>query len=160
MEDIKVKRAFERLSTAKTEYKLPERSTKGSAGYDFFAPYRVVCKPKEITFVRTGVKAQMLEDEVLLLFSRSSNAIKKGLILPNGVGVIDEDYYNNEGNEGEIGFAFYNITDKDVVIEKGDKIGQGVFISYLKTYEDMSKQLKELEKEYKKRVGGIGSTGN
>jgi len=82
-------RKFERLTTAKTEYKLPQRATKGSAGYDFFAPYRIVCKPKEITFIRTGVRVQMLEDEVLLLFNRSSNPRKKGLVLLNGVGVID-----------------------------------------------------------------------
>lgn len=149
-------RYFERLSTAKTEYKLPERSTNFSAGYDFFAPYKVVCKPHEITFVRTGVKACMMNDEVLLIFNRSSNPTKKGLILPNGVGVVDADYYNNPSNEGEIGFMFYNITENDVVIEKGDKLGQGVFVSFLMTSEDMAKVFDEA----KKRSGGFGSTGN
>ena len=147
-------RRFERLSTAKTEYRLPERSTKGSAGYDFFAPYRVVCKPKEITHIRTGVKAQMLQDEVLLLFNRSSNPQKKGLLLLNGVGVIDEDYYNNPTNEGEIGFMFYNMTDNDVVIEKGDKLGQGIFTTFFKITD-------EIENEFERatRTGGFGSTG-
>ena len=146
-------RRFERLTTAKKEYKLPERSTKGSAGYDFFAPYKIVCKPKEITFVRTGVRVQMLDDEVLLLFNRSSNPRKKGLILLNGVGVVDEDYYNSD-NEGEIAFEFYNISDKEVIIEKGDKLGQGVFTTYFKTFEDMQNP-----KELPIRNGGFGSSG-
>lgn len=145
-------RKFERLTTAKTEYKLPQRATKGSAGYDFFAPYKIVCKPKEITFIRTGVRVQMLEDEVLLLFNRSSNPRKKGLVLLNGVGVVDEDYYGSD-NEGEIGFEFYNITDKEVVIEKGDKLGQGVFTTYFKTFDDMG--IAELPT----RNGGYGSSG-
>ena len=148
-------RFFERLSTAKTEYKLPERSTNFSAGYDFFCPYNVTCKPHEITFIRTGVKAKMMEDEVLLIFNRSSNPTKKGLILPNGVGVVDADYYNNPTNEGEIGFMFYNILDEDVEIKKGDKLGQGVFISFLMTSDDIETKWNEK----KQRTGGFGSTG-
>lgn len=149
-----ITRRFERLSTAKSEYRLPERSTKGSAGYDFFAPYKIVCKAKQITHVRTGVKAQMLQDEVLLLFNRSSNPTKKNLVLINGVGVIDEDYYNNPTNEGEIGFQFYNISDEDVVIERGDKLGQGIFTQFFKSIDEIEKEATEVE-----RTGGFGSTG-
>lgn len=148
-------RGFERLSTAKVEYKLPERSTNFSAGYDFFAPYKVICKPHEITFVRTGVKAFMMKDEVLLIYNRSSNPTKKGLVLPNGVGVVDADYYNNPSNEGEIGFMFYNITENDVVIEKGEKLGQGIFMTFFMTSEDIGKAFDEK----KERKGGFGSTG-
>jgi dUTP pyrophosphatase len=146
-------RSFERLSTAKTMYDLPKRSTKHSAGYDFIAPYRVVFKPKEITLARTGVKAQMLDDEVLLLFNRSSNPKKKNLVLINGVGVIDADYYNNPDNEGEILFAFYNMSDEEVVIEKGEKLGQGMFTGFFKTTNEILNDIEE-------RKGGFGSTGN
>jgi dUTP pyrophosphatase len=90
-----------------------------------------------------------------LIYNRSSNPTKKGLVLPNGVGVVDADYYNNPSNEGEIGFMFYNITDNDVVIEKGEKLGQGVFTSYFMTSEDMEKAYDET----KERKGGFGSTG-
>lgn len=103
-----------------------------------------------ITLVPTGVKAQMANDEVLMLFNRSSNPVKKGLVLINGVGVIDKDYYNNEQNEGEISFAFANTTDKDVVIEMNEKLGQGVFVKYFTTNDD---------KVETKRKGGFGSTG-
>lgn len=103
-----------------------------------------------ITLVPTGVKAQMANDEVLMLFNRSSNPVKKGLVLINGVGVIDKDYYNNEQNEGEISFAFANTTDKDVAIEMNEKLGQGVFVKYFTTNDDKTEN---------KRKGGFGSTG-
>lgn len=85
---------------------LPQRSTKNSAGYDFFNPKNITCKSHEITMIPTGIKAQFPEDEALLLFNRSSNPKKKGLIILNGVGVVDSDYYNNPDNEGEMAFVF------------------------------------------------------
>ena len=107
-----VKRFIEQMENNKDKtivLNMPERSTKNSAGYDLYNPTAVICKSKEITMIPTGIKAQFPEDEVLLIFNRSSNPKKKGLIIPNGVGVIDADYYNNPENEGEIGFLFYNI---------------------------------------------------
>ena len=69
------------------------------------------------TLIPTGIKAYMLDDEVLYLYNRSSNPKKKGLILANSVGVIDKDYYGNPDNDGHIMFAFYNIKDKDKLKE-------------------------------------------
>lgn len=129
--------------------KLPERATKYSAGYDFYNPERVTIEPNEIKYVKTGVKAQMQEDEVLLLYNRSSNPKKKGLTMANSVGVIDADYYNNPDNEGEMAFAFRNITDKPVTIEVGEKLGQGIFTKYLLTDDDKAEG---------ERTGGFGST--
>ncbi len=63
--------------------KLPQRSTAKSAGYDFFCCENVVCKSHQITLVPTGIKAQFPDDETLLLFNRSSNPKKKGLIIIN-----------------------------------------------------------------------------
>lgn len=134
----------------KTCLKLPKRSTAKSAGYDFFAVNDIVCKSHEITFVPTGVKAKMEDDETLLLFNRSSNPKKKGLIILNGVGVIDADYYGNADNDGEIAGLFYNMRDEDVEIKAGDKIMQGIFVKYEKTEDD------EAEGE---RTSGFGSTG-
>ena len=85
---------------------LPTRSTKNSAGYDFFNPKNIICKSHKITMIPTGIKAQFPEDEMLLLFNRSSNPKKKGLIILNGVGVVDSDYYNNTDNEGEMALVF------------------------------------------------------
>lgn len=130
--------------------KLPERSTKNSAGYDFFNPNDVVCKSHQITMIPTGIKAQFPEDEALLLFNRSSNPKKKGLIILNGVGVVDSDYYNNADNEGEMAFVFYNMLEEDVTLLAGEKLGQGIFVKYAKTDDDTANG---------ERTGGFGSTG-
>ena len=129
---------------------LPKRSTKNSAGYDFFNPTKAICKSHEITMIPTGVKAQFPEEEVLLLFNRSSNPKKKGLIILNGVGVVDSDYYNNTDNEGEMAFVFYNMLNEDVTLEVGEKLGQGIFVKYAKTDDDIAEG---------ERQGGFGSTG-
>ena len=104
------------------------------------------------TLVHTGIKANMEDDEVLELYNRSSNPKKLGLVLANGVGVIDADYYNNEDNDGEIMFSFYNFLPFDIVINTGDKIGQGVFKKFLRPE-------KGLVVNDKTRTGGFGSTG-
>lgn len=130
--------------------KLPERSTEKSAGYDFYAREKITCKSHEITMIPTGIKAKMEDDEVLLLFNRSSNPKKKGLIILNGVGVVDADYYGNKENDGEIAGLFYNMRDEDVKIEAGDKIMQGIFVKYAITEDDKAEG---------ERIGGFGSTG-
>lgn len=132
------------------DIKLPERSTSKSAGYDFFNPEKIVCKAHELTMIKTGIKAQFPEDEALLLFNRSSNPKKKHLVILNGVGVVDADYYNNVDNEGEIGFAFYNMSNEDVTIEQGDKLGQGIFVKFGIVDGDSAEG---------ERKGGFGSTG-
>lgn len=130
---------------------LPVRKTKFSAGYDFEAAEDVVipAHQENPTLIKTGIKAYMMDDEVLYLYNRSSNPKKKGLVLANSVGVIDKDYYGNPDNDGHIMFAFYNVKDEDVTIKKGEAIGQGVFQKYLIADND------EADGE---RTGGFGST--
>lgn len=130
--------------------KLPERSTKKAAGYDFYNLEEVIIEPNEIKYVKTGVKATFPEDIALLLLNRSSNPKKKGLELANGVGLVDADYYNNPDNEGEIAFAFKNTKSEPATLQPGEKLGQGMFVSYFTTIDD------NVEKE---RQGGFGSTG-
>ena len=97
---------------------LPERKTKYSAGYDIEAAEDVIIpsfkKGINPTLVKTGIKVYMPDDEVVLLYNRSSNPKKKGLIMANSVGVIDKDYYGNPDNDGHIMFAFYNIKEEDI----------------------------------------------
>lgn len=131
--------------------RLPERSTKKSAGYDFFNPERVEIEPHTVKIVPTHIKAKFPDDVQLKLLNRSSNPKKKGVMLANGVGLVDADYYGNPDNDGNIGFMFYNFTDNVTVFEEGEKLGQGVFEKYLTvTNED------EITAE---RSGGFGSTG-
>lgn len=136
-------------------FNLPTRKTKNSAGYDFecietitIEPYKLGDKP---TLVPTGVKCKMQDDEFLMLVNRSSNPKKKKLVIPNSVGIIDADYVDNPDNEGEMMFAFYNLSNETVVIEAGEKIGQGIFMEYKTVYNDKAEG---------ERTGGFGSTGN
>ncbi|AQW21785.1 dUTP diphosphatase [Lentilactobacillus curieae] len=145
---------------------VPYRTTENAAGYDFesatdftlpsiwklnflkvlwalhheenptnedFDNAKAVLKPY---LVPTGIKSYMNPDEVLIIANRSSNPLKHGLILPNGIGVIDADYYNNDSNEGEIFVQLINFSLKDVVIKKGQRIAQGIFMPYLLADQD------------------------
>lgn len=164
-------RGFEVVSTYKGKgINVPKRATKGSAGYDLEAAEDTVIpsiwkalkvSEEEVkegkseylkaTLVPTGIKAYMPEDEYLVLANRSSNTTKRQLALPNGIGVIDSDYYNNEGNEGEIFAQFINYSFEDVTIKKGERIAQGIFQKYEVIDEEVD--------EYQTRIGGFGSSG-
>ena len=137
----------------KDDINLPMRKTKYSAGYDVEALEDVVVPAFKMgqkpTLVRTGVKAYMPNDEYLMLCNRSSNPKKKGLVLANGIGIVDCDYYNNEENDGHIMFAFFNIKDEDILIKKGECIGQALFQKFYITDNDNANG---------KRIGGFGST--
>lgn len=137
---------------------LPERSTTNAAGYDFRSAKDIVIPAQKAgeqqlpkpTLVPTGIKAYMQPNEVLLLINRSSGPIKRSLVQPNGVGVIDADYYNNEANEGEIYGQLINLGSQDYLIHKGDRIFQGIFVPFLTVDGDNGGK--------NKRQGGFGST--
>ena len=135
------------------EINLPVRKTKYSAGYDIEAAEDTVIpsfkKGQNPTLIKTGLKAYMKEDEYLMLCNRSSNPKKKGLVMANSIGIIDKDYYGNPDNDGHFMFPFYNVKEEDIVIKKGEAIGQAIFQKYLIIDND------EAEGE---RIGGFGST--
>lgn len=160
------KRGFEIVSEfEKKDINLPVRKTNASAGYDFEAAeslivpsiWKVLAEKVFVgeatglkaTLIPTGIKSYMLDDEYLQLSIRSGIALKTGLILANGVGIVDSDYYNNPDNEGHIMFPVHNLGFKDKLIKKGERIGQGLFLNYLKADDDMSDGV---------RTGGFGST--
>lgn len=101
------------------------------------------------TLVPTGVKCKLEPDEYLQLSVRSSCPLKYWLILANGIGIIDADYYNNPDNEGEIFFQIINLSPMPILLKKGDIIGQGVILKYGLTDDDLVEKL---------RIGGFGST--
>ncbi|WP_283584296.1 dCTP deaminase/dUTPase family protein [Limosilactobacillus difficilis] len=159
---------------------LPQRQTKNAAGYDlaasedftlpsiwkgpFLKTLWALRHQQELTdadyeaanqvlkpyLVPTGIKAYMQADEFILLANRSSAPLKRRLILPNGVGIIDADYYNNAANEGELFVQLVNYGLRDYTIKKGERIGQAIFMSYLKSDDEAQPQAK--------RIGGFGST--
>ncbi len=101
------------------------------------------------TLVSTGMKCKLAADEYLELSVRSSCPLKYWLILANGVGIIDSDYYNNPDNEGEIFFQMINLSPIPIHLKKGDIIGQGIIKKYITTEDDQATG---------DRVGGLGST--
>lgn len=141
---------------------LPSRATFGAAGYDFEASETIEIpsfwtsminkEARKPTLIPTGIKAYMGEDEYLELANRSSNPLKRFLLLANGVGIIDCDYYDNPDNEGHIMFQFWNFGLTTVTIEKGERIGQGIFKKFLVADHDS-------ESEKIERTSGHGSTG-
>ncbi len=137
------------LMYGQNEVKFPFRATKNSAGYDFFSPIETIIEPNKTQLIWTNIKAQLNPNEVLMLFVTSKMG-KNGLMLANGTGIIDSDYYSNQSNDGNLGFLLYNFGDNPYVIKKGDKIGQGVITNFLKI--DDEKEVSET------RVGGFGST--
>ena len=147
-------RGFEVIEEYKDkDINLPERKTKYSAGYDIesaiditIPAYKKGIKP---VLIPTGLKAYCNNDEYYILANRSSNPLKRGLVLSNGIGIIDADFYNNESNEGHIQIMFYNLNNEDITIHKHDKIGQIIFNKYLTTDNDNAKGT---------RKGGLGST--
>ena len=96
-------------------YEIPKRSTKYSAGYDFECLTDFTLKPNETKLIPTGIKVIMNEDEVLMLYIRSSLGIKYNIRMCNQTGIIDKDYYNNEENEGHIFVKIQNEGKKNIL---------------------------------------------
>ena len=130
------------------EITLPTRATAHSAGYDFYSPVDVTIQPNESVMIWSDVKAHMYYDNVLMLFVRSSMG-KHPVVIANGTGIIDGDYYDNPDNDGNIGFRLFNLGTTPYEIKKGDRIGQGVFTKFGTVKDDDTTTT---------RQGGFGST--
>lgn len=132
------------------ELTIPMRSTKNSAGYDFFAPKNITIPSGETVIIKTGIKVHLDSDKVLMIVPRSSMGIKHGITLANTIGIIDSDYYSNPDNDGHIMIALFNNSPRDYEIKMRDKIAQGIITNFYVTKDDNCTE---------ERTGGIGSTG-
>lgn len=126
---------------------LPTRGSSTAMAYDFYANDDYVVEPNAVAKVWTDVKAYMQENECLILNVRSSMGGK--FMLANTQGWIDQDYYSNEGNDGNIGIFLKNISNEVQTINKGDRIGQGAFFNFLVADNGNTDAI---------RTGGFGST--
>jgi dUTP pyrophosphatase len=127
---------------------IPTRGTEESAGYDFYANETVRILPNQVAIVKTGITFEgMPKNGFIQLSLRSSISIKRPFLMANGVGIIDADYAGNE-----IGIILYNRGTIPAIVDKGEKIAQGILLKY--------NTVSNEEKPTKKRVGGYGSTGN
>lgn len=143
-------RRFAPVSSYAGRVKLPVRKTAASAGYDLEAADDLTVEPGHVALVPTGLKAYMEQGDVLILAIRSSMAVKRQLMLANGIGVIDADYVDNPDNEGHILIAVANLGIHPVTIQRGERVAQAIFTRYLTTADDAATG---------ERLGGIGSTG-
>ena len=139
---IKIKRIDKTLP-------LPERKTEGAAAFDLVARKEIVIPSGVVEYVPLNVILAVPDGFVLHLFARSGTH-KKGLILANGVGVIDSDYC---GNDDEVTAAYYNFSDAPVTVERGERIAQGI----IRKYEVVDWE--EVELMEKPSRGGFGTTG-
>lgn len=139
---IKIKRFDKNIS-------LPGYHTDGAAGFDFHALERVEILPGETAPVPLNVAMEIPEGHFLLLAARSS-LYKRGLTIRNGIGIIDSDY---RGDNDQIKAVLFNFTDRPVVVERDDRIVQGVLVPFVRAEWD------EVDKMDGETRGGFGSTG-
>ena len=129
---------------------LPEYQTIGSAGFDLYARVDTTILPKEIKLIPGNFIVDTPDGYMLMIVNRSSTPKRKGLMLPNGFGVIDSDYC---GPNDELGILMYNFRDEKVFIEKGERIAQAIFIKVEQA------NWEEIDEVKHKNRGGFGSTG-
>ncbi len=129
---------------------LPEYKTSGAAGFDFAARETIKIKPGDLGMIPLNLAVATPKGHFMLLCARSST-YKLGLTMINGIGIIDPDFC---GDEDEFKFLVQNFTKKTVVVEKGTRVAQGVFVPFAKA------AWKEVSKMKAKTRGGFGSTGH
>lgn len=145
----KIREEFLMYGQNPDDIKLPIRATKHSVCYDIFSPIDEVIMPNEMKLIFTNVKVYCNSDEGFMLATTSSMG-KRGIIMAQGVGIIESDYADNESNDGNVGVMLYNYSKNPYIINKGDKIGQLFFFKFLTI--DNEEEITNIRK------GGFGST--
>ena len=130
-------------------FKLPKHETKGSVGFDLICRKDVLIKSNSISLLPTNIIVETPKGYMLMLAPRSSTFRKKGLLMPNSIGIIDQDYC---GDNDEIMLQVYNARSDEVMVSKGEKLGQGIFVRVDQIEWD------ETDKSMGEDRGGFGST--
>jgi dUTP diphosphatase len=130
---------------------LPSYATSGSAGFDLAAAHDIEVPPREIRLVGTGLVISVPDGHFLAIIARSSTPLKRGLVVPNAVGVVDSDYC---GPRDEVKIQVMNVTDAPVMVRRGDRLAQGLIlvaprVEWVETTEAAGQSR-----------GGFGSTGS
>ena len=114
-----------RITRMHPDAELPAYQTGDAAGFDLAAVADVTVDPGRIALVPTGLVIQVPNRMFLGIFARSSTPLKKGLMIANGVGVVDPDYC---GPDDEVKIAVMNFTSDPVTVRAGDRIAQGILL--------------------------------
>ena len=130
---------------------MPSYQTAGAAGFDLAASVDMIVQPGEVTLVPTGLVIEVPAGHFLAVVARSSTPIKRGLIVANGVGVVDSDYC---GPDDEVKIEVWNFRSEPAVIKRGDRLAQGLILPVLRVeWEDSAAPTRQTR-------GGFGSTNS
>ena len=128
---------------------LPRYETPGAAGFDLAASVDITVAPGEVALVPTGLVIAVPPGHFLGVFARSSTPLKRGLMVANGVGVVDSDYC---GPKDEIKVQVLNFTTVPVPVKRGDRIAQGIVLPFIRA------EWQEVSEAPGLTRGGFGST--
>ena len=129
---------------------LPVYQSAGAAGFDLASSVDMVVQAREVTLVPTGLVIEVPAGHLLGIFARSSTPLKRGLMVANGVGVVDPDYC---GPKDEIKIEVFNFTGSPVTIARGDRLAQGILMPFARAdWHDAGTPTQPSR-------GGFGSTG-
>jgi dUTP pyrophosphatase len=129
---------------------LPSYGTDEAAGFDLAAAHDVVVAPHAVALVRTGLVIEVPSGHFLAIFARSSTPLKRGLIVANGVGIIDPDY---SGPSDEVMIQVLNVTGREVAVTRGDRLAQGIVLPAPRVTWHEVNEIREVTR------GGFGATG-
>ncbi len=129
---------------------LPSYQTAGAAGFDLASSVDMTIQPGEVALVPTGLVMEMPRGHFLGVFARSSTPLKRGLMVANGVGIVDSDYC---GPADEIKIEVLNFTQAPVDVRRGDRLAQGVILACVRA------EWREEDVVAAATRGGFGSTG-
>lgn len=131
------------------ELPLPQYQTAGAVAFDLYAREDTKIEPGETVAVPANVIVCVPKGYFFMVAARSSLAKKKGLMLSNSVGVIDQDYC---GPDDEVNLLLYNFKNEPCHINRGERLAQGIFVKIDKA------DWEEMEETEQPTRGGIGST--
>jgi dUTP pyrophosphatase len=129
---------------------LPAYGTDGAAGFDLAAAHDVTIAAGRISLVRTGLVIEVPAGHFLAIVARSSTPLKRGLIVANGVGVVDSDY---SGPADEVMIQVFNLTDREVEVKRGDRLAQGIILPAPRVVWNEVDEIRPVTR------GGFGATG-
>ena len=139
-----------RIVRVEKDLPLPEYKTEGAVAFDFYSRVDAILQPKELKMLPSNLIIEIPKGYALILANRSGTGKKKGLVMGNGIGIIDQDYH---GPEDEINLFTRNFTDTPVEVKRGERIAQGLIVPIARAEWVEVEQIKESSR------GGFGTTG-
>ena len=139
-----------RIKRIRPHAALPAYQTSGAAAFDLAAAEQTTIQPGEVVLIPTGLVIEVPAGMFLAIFARSSTPLKRGLMVANGVGVVDPDY---SGPEDEVKIAVLNVKGSAVTVDRGERIAQGIFMHAPRV------DWIEIDEMQSPSRGGFGATG-